>query len=153
MNLGAFAVVIAVRNRLGSAELADWSGLFRYAPGLATLLGIFFFSLAGIPPLAGWFAKFVMFRAAFSFGGGWAVALAVVAAINAVIAFAFYAKVIKSTWFDPMPATLDTEMLGAQRVGPSLQLALGLTVVGVLVLGVFPDLVGDLGSIASGFVE
>ncbi len=153
MNLGAFAVVIAVRNRLGSAELADWSGLFRYAPGLATLLGIFFFSLAGIPPLAGWFAKFVMFRAAFSFGGGWAVALAVVAVINAVIAFAFYAKVIKSTWFDRVPETLDAEMLGAQRVGPSLQLALGLTVVGVLVLGVFPDLVGDLGSIASGFIE
>ena len=154
MNLGAFAVVIAIRNRVSSAELEDWSGLFGYAPGLATLLGIFFLSLAGIPPLAGWFAKFVMFRAAFSMsGGGWAVALAVIAAINAVIAFAYYAKVVKSTWFDDAPSYLDTKALAAQRVVPSLQLALGLTVVGVLLLGVFPGLVADLGDLATGFVE
>ena len=138
MNLGAFAVVIAVRNRLGSAELDDWSGLFRYAPGLAALLAVFFFSLAGIPPLAGWFAKFVMFRSTLSFGGGWAVALAVIAVVNAVIAFAYYAKVVKSTWFDAAPESLDTEALGAVRVVPSLQLALGLTLTGVLVLASFP---------------
>ena len=153
MNLGAFAVVIAVRNRLGSAELDDWSGLFRYAPGLAALLAVFFFSLAGIPPLAGWFAKFVMFRSTLSFGGGWAVALAVIAVVNAVIAFAYYAKVVKSTWFDAAPESLDTEALGAVRVVPSLQLALGLTLTGVLVLGIFPDLVADLGNLTTGFVE
>lgn len=153
MNLGAFGVVIAVRNRLGSAELEDWSGLFSYAPGLATMLGIFFFSLAGIPPLAGWFAKFVMFRSALSFGGGWAVALAIIAVINAVIAFAYYAKVVKSTWFDDAPATIDVEALGSERIVPSLQLALGLTVVGVLVLGIFPDLIADLGDLTTGFVD
>jgi NADH-quinone oxidoreductase subunit N len=153
MNLGAFGVVIAVRNRLGSAEMDDWAGLFRYAPGLATLLGIFFFSLAGVPPLAGWFAKFVMFRSTLSVGGGAAVALAIIAVVNAVIAFAYYAKVVKSTWFDDAPDSLDTESLGAQRVVPSLQLALGLTVVGVLVLGIFPDLIADLGDLTTGFVE
>jgi NADH-quinone oxidoreductase subunit N len=153
MNLGAFAVIIAVRNRLGSAELDDWSGLFRYAPGLATLLGLFFFSLAGVPPLAGWFAKFVMFRSALSIGGGWAVALAVIAVVNAVIAFAYYAKVVKSTWFDPVPDGVDEQALGAIRVVPSLQLALGLTILGVLVLGIFPDLVADLGDLTAGFVE
>ena len=63
MNLGAFAAVIAVAERTGSGEIDDWAGLARYAPGLASLLGVFFFSLAGIPPLAGWFAKFVMFKA------------------------------------------------------------------------------------------
>ena len=153
MNLGAFGVVIAVRNRLGSAEIEDWSGLFRYAPGLATLLGIFFLSLAGIPPLAGWFAKFVMFRSAFAIGGGWAVALAVIAVVNAVIAFAYYAKVVKATWFDDIPATVDVERLSSLRVVPSLQLALGLTVAGVLILGVFPGLVADLGSLTTGFVK
>ena len=153
MNLGAFGVVIAVRNRLRSAELDDWSGLFRYAPGLATLLGIFFFSLAGVPPLAGWFAKFVMFRSTLSLGGGWAIALAVIAVVNAVIAFAYYAKVVKSTWFDEVPEALDTESLGSARVVPSLQLALGLTVVGVLILGIFPDLVADLGDLTTAFVE
>ncbi len=153
MNLGAFAVVIAVRNRLGSAEVDDWAGLFRYAPGLATLLAVFFLSLAGLPPLAGWFAKFVMFRATLSIGNGWAVALAIIAVVNAVIAFAYYAKVIKSTWFDDVPSNVDAEALGSARVVPSLQLALGLTVVGVLVLGIFPDLVASLGDLTTSFVE
>ena len=153
MNLGAFGVVIAVRNRLGSAEIDDWAGLFSYAPGLATLLGIFFLSLAGIPPLAGWFAKFVMFRSALSIGGGWAVALAVIAVLNAVVAFAYYAKVIKSTFFDEAPASLDTDRLPSPRVVPSLQLALGLTVIGVIVLGIFPDLIAELGNLTTGFVE
>jgi NADH-quinone oxidoreductase subunit N len=153
MNLGVFAVVIAVRNRLKSAELDDWAGLFRYAPGLATLLGIFVLSLAGVPPLAGWFAKFVMFRSALSLGGGWTVALAVVAVLNAVIAFAYYAKVVKVTWFDDVPRSLDTDMLASQSVGPSLQLALGVTVIAVLVLGVYPDLIADLGSLTTGFIE
>lgn len=153
MNLGAFGVVIAVRNRLGSAEVDDWGGLFRYAPGLATLLAVFFLSLAGLPPLAGWFAKFVMFRATLSIGNGWAVALAVIAAVNAVIAFAYYARVIKSTWFDDVPSNVDAEALGSARIVPSLKLALGLTVVGVLVLGIFPDLVAGLGDLTTSFVE
>lgn len=49
MNLGAFAVVIAIANRVGSVELDDWGGLGRYSPLLAVLLGGFFFALAGIP--------------------------------------------------------------------------------------------------------
>tara|TARA_Y100000590_G_scaffold329576_1_gene374290 strand:- start:512 stop:2026 length:1515 start_codon:yes stop_codon:yes gene_type:complete len=153
MNLGAFGVVIAVRNRLGSSEIDDWSGLFRYAPGLATLLAIFFFSLAGIPPLAGWFAKFVMFRAALSIGGGWVIALAVIAVVNAVIAFAYYAKVVKSTWFDEVPTELETDALASERVIPSLKLALGIAALAVIVLGVFPDLVAGLGNLTTGFVE
>ena len=53
MNLGAFAAVIAVAERTGSKEIDDWAGLGRYSPVLATLLGVFFFALAGILPLAG----------------------------------------------------------------------------------------------------
>ncbi len=63
MNLGAFAVVIAVARRTRSAEIESYAGLGQTAPGLAVTMTIFLFSLAGIPPLAGWFAKFVMFRA------------------------------------------------------------------------------------------
>ena len=61
MNLGAFAVVIAAARRTGTAMIDGWAGMWRYAPRLATLGAIFFFSLAGIPPLAGWYAKFAMF--------------------------------------------------------------------------------------------
>ena len=94
-----------------------------------------------------------MFRATLSIGNGWAVALAIIAVVNAVIAFAYYAKVIKSTWFDDVPSNVDAEALGSARVVPSLQLALGLTVVGVLVLGIFPDLVASLGDLTTSFVE
>ena len=64
MNLGAFAVVIAVARRTRSAEISSYDGLFQTSPGLAVMMTIFLASLAGIPPLAGWFAKFVMFSSA-----------------------------------------------------------------------------------------
>ena len=63
MNLGAFAVVLAVARKTRSAEITTWGGLFEYAPGLTVLMTVFLFSLAGIPPLGGWLAKFVVFRA------------------------------------------------------------------------------------------
>ena len=64
MNLGAFAVIIAVARKTRSAEISSFGGLFQYAPGLAVVMAIFLFSLAGIPPLGGWFAKFVIFQRA-----------------------------------------------------------------------------------------
>ncbi len=152
MNLGAFAVVIAVRNRLRAADLEAWGGLSNYAPGLATLLAVFFLSLAGVPPLAGWFAKFVMFRSAMSIGGGWAVALAVIAVINAVIGFAYYARVVKSAWFDSIPEAVPADELRGKAVVPSLQLALGITAIAVLFLGFYPDAIGRLGELTTGFV-
>ncbi|NNK91502.1 MAG: NADH-quinone oxidoreductase subunit N, partial [Acidimicrobiia bacterium] len=121
MNLGAFAVVIAVSKRIGSAEIDDWRGLFGYAPGMAALLAVFFFSLAGIPPLGGWFAKFVVFRSAISVGGGWGNSIAVIAVINAVIAFFYYARVVKAAWMDRAPADVDA---GDIEPVPSLRLAL-----------------------------
>ena len=63
MNLGAFAVVLAVARKTRSAEISSWGGLFEYAPGLTVLMTVFLFSLAGIPPLGGWLAKFVVFQA------------------------------------------------------------------------------------------
>ncbi len=153
MNLGAFAVVIAVRNRLVTAEMDAWGGLYNYAPGLATMLAIFFLSLAGVPPLAGWFAKLVMFRSALSIGGGWAIALAVIAVLNAVIGFAYYAKVVKAAWFDPIPEAIPADELRGRAIVPSLQFALGLTVVAVVLLGFFPDVIARLGDLTTGFVS
>src|SRR5262249_53880668 len=56
MNIGAFASVIAAARRTGSAELSSLSGMWRWNAPLAVLMSLFFFSLAGIPPLAGWYA-------------------------------------------------------------------------------------------------
>ncbi|MEZ5270232.1 MAG: NADH-quinone oxidoreductase subunit N [Microthrixaceae bacterium] len=61
MNLGAFAVIIAIARRTRSAELEDLGGLFTYMPGLAVAFTLFLASLIGIPPLGGWWAKFGVF--------------------------------------------------------------------------------------------
>ncbi len=151
MNLGAFAVVIAGANRLGSTAIADWAGLSTYAPGLATLLALFFASLAGIPPIAGWFAKLVMFSSVLAVDSGWAVALAVIAAVNSVVAFYYYARVIKAAWFDPVPTHVpaaEHRDLGA-TMAPSLRFALVLTTVGVLLAGFYPPAASFIGEMAS----
>lgn len=138
MNLGAFGVVIAGARITGSGELPAWAGLARAAPLLGVLVGVFFFSLAGIPPLAGWFAKFVMFRAVMIAGGVGTVALAVIAAVNAVIALYYYAKVVASVWLSDRVG----EFPGDPEEPPagSLRLALGVSMALTLAIGLYPTL-------------
>ena len=132
MNLGAFTVVMAVARKTGSAEVSSFGGLFDYAPSLAVLMSIFLFSLAGIPPLAGWLAKFVAFRAVIDADTRWAYALAVVMAVNSVIALAYYANIAKEMWMNPAPDGDKTPV----RVPVSLTAALAITAVFTLVFGI-----------------
>jgi NADH-quinone oxidoreductase subunit N len=132
MNLGAFTVVMAVARKTGSAEVSSFGGLFDYAPSLAVLMSVFLFSLAGIPPLAGWLAKFVAFRAVIDADTGWAYGLAVVMAVNSVIALAYYANIAKEMWMNPAPDGDETPV----RVPVSLTAALAITAVFTLVFGV-----------------
>ncbi len=144
MNLGAFAVVIAGARKTRTGELGGWAGLGAVDSRLGLMVAVFFFSLAGIPPLAGWFAKFAMFRSVMIAGGIATVALAVVAAINAVIALFYYAKVIKTVWMDDRADGFDTS-LGAEPAG-SLRLALALSLALTVAIGIFPAIaifVGD----------
>jgi NADH-quinone oxidoreductase subunit N len=108
-------------------------------------MSIFLFSLAGIPPLGGWVAKFVVFRSLLDAGGGWAVGLAVVGGVNSVIALSYYAAVAKEMWFKPPP---DGDM-SPVRVPSSLVVALGLTAVATLVIGIIPAVVLDVADKAS----
>jgi NADH-quinone oxidoreductase subunit N len=144
MNLGAFAVVIAVARRTRSGEIASYAGLGQTAPVLGVLMTMFLLSLAGIPPLAGWFAKFVMFRAVFEAGGPAAVTLGVIAAVNSVIAFFYYAAVARRIWFEE-PAG---ELAGPARVPLALTAAMGMTAAVVLVIGVYPQLFARIGELA-----
>ena len=89
-NLGAFAVVIAVARKTRSGEISSFGGLISYAPGLAVLMTIFLASLAGIPPLGGWIAKFNAFRAVLDAGTTGGYALAVIGAVNTAIAAGYY---------------------------------------------------------------
>lgn len=143
MNLGAFAVVIAGARRTGTGDISGWAGLGSYDPKLGVLAAVFFFSLAGIPPLAGWFAKFVMFRSVIIAGGTATVVLAVIAAVNTVFAFYYYARIIKSVWLDDAPAV----SLGDREAVPAGSLRLALAIAGVLtvLVGVFPTIASVFG--------
>ena len=144
MNLGAFAVVIIVGQRIGSFELEEWGGLYRYATGLALALAVFFMSLAGVPPLAGWFAKFAMFSATIGVGNWWGYSIAIIAAVNAVIAFVYYARVMKTAFFDPVPASVDGAMLAEKDLPGPIGFAIGLTAFGVIILGIFPGVAANI---------
>jgi NADH-quinone oxidoreductase subunit N len=145
MNLGAFAVVIAVARKTRSGEISSFGGLFEYAPGLAVLMTVFMFALAGIPPLAGWLAKFVVFRAVLDAGTPWAVTLGVVTAVNSVIALFYYASIAREMWMRPVPDEDRTPV----RLTPSLSLSLALTAIATVVIGVTPNLVARFGDLAS----
>lgn len=137
MNLGAFAVVLAVARKTRSAELDSFGGLFSYAPGLTVAMSIFLFSLAGIPPAAGWFAKIGIFQALASAGTTSGYVLAVIVAVNSVIAFAYYGRLLRIMWFDDAPDG-DTSPI---RIPASLMAALVLTVGVTLVFGIVPGVV------------
>jgi len=145
MNLGAFAVVLAVARKTRSAEIESFGGLFEYAPGLTVLMTAFLFSLAGIPPLGGWLAKFVVFRALIepdlTVGG---VSLAVVVGVNSVIALYYYANVAKEMWMNPVPDGDRTPV----RIPFSLSAALALSIIVTLAFGV-SNLATRFGDLAS----
>jgi len=141
MNLGAFAVVIAVARRTKSAEISSYSGLFATSPVLAVTMTLFMASLAGIPPLAGWFAKFVMFRSIIDAGTGWGIALAIIAAVNSVVAFFYYFAVVRRMWFAE-PAEGDRTAI---RVPPALAGAIAMMGVVVVVIGIYPQLFARIG--------
>jgi len=143
-NLGAFAVVIAVSRKTRSGEISSFGGLFSYAPALGVLMTVFMASLAGIPPLGGWFAKFGAFKAVLDADTGWGYSIAIIAAVNTVIAAAYYVTVMREIWMKPVPDGDTTEI----RTPSSVQAALIITCAVTIVLGVLPDLVGRFGDLS-----
>jgi len=95
MNLGAFAVVQVVADQTGSEDITAYRGLGYRSPFLAVLLGIFLFSLAGIPPLAGFIGKFYLFAAILQHGGRWYILLAIAGIINSAIALFYYTLIVR----------------------------------------------------------
>lgn len=149
-NLGAFAVILAVTRKTRSGEISAFGGLFSYAPGLTVMMTIFLASLAGIPPLGGWYAKFGAFRAVLDAGGGWGYSIAVIAAINTVIATAYYIMLMREMWMKPVPDGDTTPI----KVQAPVMAALAITGVCTVLFGVLPGLVsefGDLSDLAGAF--
>jgi NADH-quinone oxidoreductase subunit N len=136
-NLGAFAVIMAVSRKTQSGEISSFGGLMSYAPGMGLLMTLFLASLAGIPPLGIWIAKLQAFKTLLDAGGGAAYTLAVIAAVNTVIAAAYYMKVLREMWMKPVPDGDVTPIDAPQPIWA----ALGICAAGTIVLGILPGLV------------
>ncbi len=144
MNLGAFSVVLAVAKKTRSGEISSYAGLFSYAPGLAVAMTLFLAALAGIPPAGGWYAKFAVFNALIDANSVQGTVLAIIVAVNAVIAFGYYGRLMREMWMSSAP---DGD-IAPVKVSGSLGLAIGFTVVLTLALGVAPQLAARFGEMS-----
>ncbi|MDV2987204.1 UNVERIFIED_CONTAM: NADH-quinone oxidoreductase subunit NuoN [Methylobacteriaceae bacterium AG10] len=118
MTLGAFAVLLSLRRKDKMFEtIDDLSGLSRTHPWLAFCLAAMMFSLAGIPPLAGFFAKFYVFAAAIKAG---LVTLAVVGVVTSVVGAFYYLRLVKVMYFDEAKAPYE-------RIPPGSAIVLGVS--------------------------
>lgn len=143
-NIGAFAVIIAVENASGSSEISAFDGLAQRSPMLAVSLVILFLGLLGIPPLAGFFAKFAVFSAAVTSG---MTGLAIVGVLTGVIAAAYYFAVVKAM-FMHQPA----EGAGPIRPAPTLTFVIVLSLVMTFVIGIGVQPFLDLANAAAAVV-
>ncbi len=118
MTLGTFAFILAMRRKEGNVEqIDDLAGLSSTNPVMATILTILMFSLAGIPPLAGFWAKWYVFMAAIEAG---LYALAIIGVLASVVGAYYYLRIIKLMWFDQPVG-------GFQPMAGELRLVLGVS--------------------------
>jgi len=131
MNLGAFAVVVAVGRRGEPNErIEDYAGLgFRY-PSLGLAMSIFMLSLAGFPPLAGFVGKFYVFRSAILAGH---LTLAIIGVLNSVLSVVYYLRVIVAMYMEEGGA--EGKSFGQ---APYVYIAIAVAVIGTLYLGILP---------------
>jgi NADH-quinone oxidoreductase subunit N len=139
MNLAAFAIVAFLRNRLRSEEIASYAGLVRTSPGIVVATTVVLVSLIGLPPLAGFVAKFLVFSSlveAISAGVDrqLMLLLLVVGGLNTVISLFYYLRVLKVMTFDAPPEDRAGEAFPLVSLPGAVVTALA---VPVLVLGVF----------------
>ncbi len=155
MNLGAFAVVAFLRNQTGSEDLASFRGLVHRAPLLVITLGVFLLSLLGMPPLAGFAAKFQIFQVLYnsanhyaslgsSMPGGNAMAvslyaLLVIGGLNTVLSLFYYVKVLKVMILEKSLEEVEGRPAVPLDVPLGARSFLSLLALVVLLLGLFWD--------------
>lgn len=127
-NLAAFGVVSIIEQKSGKVEMDDYNGLYKTNPKLSFIMTIALFSLAGIPPFAGFFSKFFVFMAAF--GAGFHL-LVFIALINTVISLFYYLLVIKAMYIKS-----NDNPIATFRSDVYTKISLVLCVTGVLALGI-----------------
>ena len=141
-NLGAFAVISAVEQKTGSVSIDSYNGLYKTNPKLAVLMMLCMFSLAGIPPFAGFFSKFFIFMSAAGVGF---YLLVFIALVNTVISLYYYLKIVKAMFITENENPLPSFRTDAyERIG--LVICLG----GVLLLGIISVIYKQIGTFTFG---
>ncbi|MFM8494253.1 MAG: NADH-quinone oxidoreductase subunit N [Planctomycetia bacterium] len=135
MNLGAFAIVALLRNTLRSEEIASYAGLVRTSPGIVVAMAVVLVSLIGLPPLAGFVSKFLVFSSlveAITAGAErpLMLVLLVIGGLNTVISLFYYLRVLKVMTFDAPPADRAAEPFPLVSLPGAVVTALVLPVVG-----------------------
>ncbi|HWK14675.1 MAG TPA: NADH-quinone oxidoreductase subunit NuoN [Rhizobiaceae bacterium] len=140
MTLGTFAFILAMRRKEGNVEeISDLAGLSTTNPVMATIMTILMFSLAGIPPLAGFWAKWYVFLAAIN---AELYALAVIGVLTSVVGAFYYLRIIKIMWFDEPVG-------GFQPMAGELRLVLGVSGAFVLLYVLIGGPVGRMAQAAA----
>jgi len=146
MNLSAFAIIAFLRNAMRSEEIASYAGLVRRSPGVVICFATVMLSLLGLPPLAGFAAKFVAFSALADAGQPLTWTLLFVGGINTVFSLFYYLRVVKVMTLDPEPDDRPPlEFSLVSRDGAFV----ALMTLPVILLGVWPDLLLRLASAAT----
>ena len=127
-NLGVFLIISITEQRSGKLLISDYNGFYRTNPKLSFLMTLALFSLAGIPPFAGFFSKFFMFMAAFKAGF---VVLVLIALVNTVISLYYYLLIVKAMYINPSDEPIPTfKSDGYTKLG------LVLCILGVVLIGI-----------------
>ena len=134
-NLGAFGALAVIREAIGGDDLGDLNGLWRRNIGLTLMLTVLVLSLAGVPPLSGFWAKFFVFMAGYRAGALW---LVVVAVTMTIVSLYYYLGFLKAMWMN-QPAS--TEPVPTP---PAMNLTLIVATVLVLLLGLFPNAIWNV---------
>ena len=127
-NLGVFAVISIVEQRSNKVEIDDYNGLYKTNPKLAFIMTLALFSLAGIPPFAGFFSKFFIFMAAFNSGFH---LLVFIALINTVVSLYYYLLIVKAMYINP-----NEEPIPTFRSDNYTKVSLVLCTLGIIALGI-----------------
>lgn len=136
MQIGAFIVLsVLEKDTTKNLEIEDYNGLSKKQPFLAAIMGIFMFSLAGIPPFAGFFGKYLLFYSAIQSGYTW---LTIVAVISSIISMYFYIGLVLNMYFKEPNENEMIPNYGTAKI------TLILSTFAVIVLGLFPSIVEGL---------
>ncbi len=130
-NLAAFGVIGAIENNCGKVDMTDYNGLSKTNPRLAFTMMLAMFSLAGIPPFAGFFSKFFIFTSAINQGSTAIYVLVLIALINTIISLYYYLLVVKAMYINT-----DGECpVGTFKSACSERLAMWICVAGIILIG------------------